>query len=408
MNIPIITISIDLLFLGLFVGTSLTGRSHRVWFVFGLSFAVAFVEPSPTDVLLPLMVLYVILTRRVSVRFTSFLPLLFTIPLILTAVSTPNSFSLNYTLITAHLVVLCVVATTLRQQERKQVFSGLVWAALMNALVLIVTLILRLIGSEAAALFSQWAGFRGLYKDRNVLVSLLLASFGITVLDRKWIKAILIGPVLIATGSRGGYIGAIITIFLALLILLKDRGISPALAFWGLLLASLCVFPFWSQLILWKVSKPVQSYDTQRIHGYCEAVRWGLSNPQGKYPLQQAPIRVPKSSLKVAGVKGGSEPAVKGEVSFRFIPHNLFFETLAFHGVIGIVVLFTLLAAAGVNLLCNLPYSTKALILLVAVLVPAMFQPPLHWRTLWLALGIALSDFGGRKPRGTPEDSGSE
>ena len=286
MSIPIVAIFADLLFLCLFVGSLVIGRARRVWFIFGLSFAAAFVEPSPTDVLLPLMVLYVILTRRVSVRFLSFLPLLFIIPLILTVVSTPNTFSLNYTLITAYLVVLCVVATTLQQQEREQVFSGLVWAALLNVFVLIAALLLRLMGSEAMGLFLRWSSFRGLYKDQNVLVSLLVPAFGIAVLSTRWrwIKVILIGPAVIATGSRIGYIGAMVTGFLALAILLKDRRITPALAFSGLLLASLCVFPFWSRLILWRVGKPIQDYDVRRTSGYLKAVEWGVSNPQGKYP----------------------------------------------------------------------------------------------------------------------------
>ena len=390
----------------------LAQRTDKIWFVFGMSFAVAFVEPSPTDVLVPLVALYVIFTRRMDVRSLSFLPLLFIIPLIFTCVSTPNSPSLNYTLITAYLVVLCVVATTLREDEREQVFSGLVWAALINALVLIVALLLRLMGSDAAGLFFRWACFRGLYKDQNVLVSLLVPALGIAVLSTRWkwrwIKVILIGMTVIATASRGGYISVLLIGSLVLVILLRHSGITPALALLGGLLLSVCVFPFWGQIILWKIGKPIQSYDYRRLSGCYQAIEWGVSNPQGKYPLQRAPTRVSEGSLKVLGIKGGCEPAVKGGVSFRFTPHNLFFETLGFHGVIGVVVIFALLAAAGANLLCNLPYSTKALILLVAVLVPAMFQPPLHWRTLWLALGIALSDFGGGKPRGTPKDSGSK
>ncbi|RKY16081.1 MAG: hypothetical protein DRP82_00045 [Planctomycetota bacterium] len=391
---------------------SLTQRTGRIWFVFGLSFAVAFVEPSPTDVLVPLVVLYVILTRRISVRPLSLLPLLFMIPLISTCLSTPNSPSLNYTLITAYLVILCTVATTLREEEREQVFSGLVWAALINGIVLIIALLLRLTGAKAAWLFFRWACFRGLYKDQNVLVTLLVPALGIAVLKTgwrwKWIRVILIGMAVVATASRGGYISVLLTGSLVLVILFRQKAMTPALALLGGLLASACIFPFWGQVILCKIGKPIQSYDYGRLSGYYQAIKWGIAHPQGKYPLRRVPTRVSRGSLKVAGIKGGCEPAVKGEFSFSFTPHNLFLEALGFHGVIGVVVILILLVVAGANIICNLPTSTKALIFLVGVLVPAMFQPPLHWRTFWLALGIALSDFGGRKSRETSEDPGSK
>ncbi len=262
-----------------------------------------------------------------------------------------------------------------------------------------------------------------LFKDPNVfgayLVPAVILLWALMVTDPKsglarrlaegGIALLLTLGVLLA-GSRAAWGGLVLGLGLyILLLLIWRRDWSRLRRGWALGLGMVLALAMAFHPQVWPMLEQraalIKAYDHDRFSAQREALSSFLPSKIGSSQGQGEPAHLPR----VGSSQGQGEPADllrvvlhyaagtgpgQSEVVLQYATHNLYLRIFYEHGIIGVLGLVLLLAAIGWGLRRSLsggdPWRVTLTTILISLLVMSFLIDSLHWRHLFVFLGLAL------------------
>lgn len=382
----------------LLVGVGFTAYEVLVWLCFSLIGFVR-IEPAPFDYLL-LAVMAIGLARgklelfnvRQNALVLSGLWIFILANLVSMVGVAAQPASWRFMLITFYLLVLFLFVRLYGHDEKAIhiLLAGYLVSAMVNA----VLVILGLLGLGFASSMVGWS-IRGVgfFKDPNVFGA-YMASAAMIAMDRivqskgRWFRVIgygilvfLLGFTAVYSLSRAVWVSLVLSIGVYACLLAREAPRSAAIVLSVLLaLAITAVFFLQSSQMAAFVSAHMrlQDYDMARFGNQYQGLIAGLSQPLGVGP---------------AGWPNA---------------HSLYVKTLAEHGLLGLVSLGMVIVGSIWPLIRRVAVmdgSRRALsaqvllAILIGQLVNSVVIDSIHWRHLWVLLGIAwaFSDGPGTK-----------
>jgi O-antigen ligase len=365
-------------------------------------FGVVFIEPSPPDAVLGIVMLVAVITGRFSVNAVP-LPML----ALLLGFIALNAISAIFAIlpgravfffsITAYLAMFALWLTGyVNSIERaRSVIRPLVAGAVVSAVVGVAVLFVNF-PAKALLDFSDGYRARGFFKDPNVygpflvVVALIVLS---EILEPRLLKGRLVTKLAILLSlslgvlfaySRAAWLNAVVGVLTMLLVYTFRRHGSVNVAKIIVTLAiaftvGTVMLAATGQTQFLRQRAQLQSYDTQRF----AAQEQGLELAQ-RYPLGIGPGQF--------------------EETVGYAAHSTYVRTLAEQGVLGLVVmaalLFGTLGFAAANVVRGRDsYGVSSAALLAAwcgVMANSAFVDTLHWRHVWLV--AALIWVGAMRP----------
>lgn len=389
---PGVTIGVGTAAIGLFVLA--VGRYELAAGLGMFLFGVVFIEPSPPDAVLGVVMLVAVLTGRFSLHAVP-LPMLAAV-IGLLALNTISAIFAVYPgravfffAITAYLAAFALWLTGYVNSvaRARSVIRPLVAGAVVSSLVGVAVLIASFPGKGFVD-FSDGARARGFFKDPNVfgpflvVVALIVLS---EILEPRLLRGRLVTKLAILLSlslgivfaySRAAWLNAAVGLAVMMGIYALRRGggrnvakiavtLAVAFAIGTVTLAATGQLDFLSQ------RAQLQSYDTERFAGQREGVRLAQTHPLGIGPGQF-------------------------EDTVGIAAHSTYVRTLAEQGVLGLIATFLLLAGtlalAALNAVSGRDsYGISSAALLAAwcgVMANSAFVDTLHWRHLWLIAAL--------------------
>lgn len=376
-----------------------------LYILLGLSTCIAFIEPSPFEVL-GVVVLLIYAGNvmqsswwRVSGSLTatmllvlSLFVLLQLVPIAFQAHSTASSAF--YAGVTTFLIMIAVHLGRLHgtNDARFSAFlAGYACAALLSALLALATL------HPATALLPDLLQLgsrpKAFFKDPNVLGPYLIPACVVFLemagraRGARTVLFILCASVcaagVIASGSRGAW--ANLAIVLAIYGVLSSRRqlatLSLLAVFAAVPVAAFLVGDSTSEILhLYGSRTQLQSYDSDRFAMAQEAVELGLRYPVGVGPGE-----------------------VAAHLSLRMDPHNTYARIWAENGPVSLILLLVFLLLLLTHVLQECigrslhPSFICAFSLLVGALVNAAVVDTLHWRHFWIIVAVCMFSFNPRR-----------
>ena len=365
-------------------------------------FGVVFVEPSPPDAVLGIVILVAIVSGRFSVSAVPLPMLAAVVTLIgLNAISAIYAAdpgrAVFFFAITIYLALFALWLTGYVDSiaRARSVIRPLVAGAVVSSLLGVAVIVTTFPGHELID-FSDGFRARGFFKDPNVfgpflvVIALIVLSEiveprllrGRQITKVATLLALTLG--IVFAFSRAAWLNAAVGLFVMLLVYALRRGGGRSVAKLAVILAvafaaGTVTLAATGQLGFLYERAQFQSYDTERFEGQREGIRLAQEYPFGIGPGQFE---------ETAGIAA----------------HSTYVRTLAEQGVLGLITTFFLLAGtlalAALNAVKGRDSfgiaSTALLAAWCGVMANSAFVDTMHWRHLWLV--AALIWVGAMRP----------
>lgn len=352
--------------------------------------ALVQVEPAPFDMLVPVALAAGLAGRHMQVRLDArFWTLTAFVGLSLISVAQAGDLAtaIRYVAITGYLALLYLaVAGLIQQNVRQAIIAGIVVAALATAALTLVAFY-DVPGLEHL-LYHRGPRWQGTFKDPNVFGGFLVLPLAWS-LDRVmaggragWVLAtavLLLG--LVMSLSRGAVLAGAVTLAIMAVLALRRREYAQvrrgafALALGLAVVAGFVLAHDLGPALLARVK--LQEYDSVRF----EVQKRAVAGRRSSEVREQLVAGRSRSSWAL-----GMGPG-QFEVVHAYATHSLYLRIMAENGLFAFApfAAFVALHIAGVG-----PGGGTILAILIGQLVDGLVIDTLHWRHMWVLLGLAV------------------
>lgn len=355
-----------------------------------VTIAVVQVEPAPFDMLVPVVLAAGVAGRHIQVRLDArFWTLAAFVGLSVVSVARADDLAaaIRYVAITGYLALLYLaVAGLIQQNVRQAVIAGIVVAALATTALTLVAF--YDVQSLKHLIYDRGPRWQGAFKDPNVFGGFLVLPLAWSV-DRvmaggqaRWVfstAVLLLG--LVMSLSRGAVLAGAVTLGFMAVLALRRREYAQvrrgafALALGLAVVAGFVLAHDLGPAIRGRIG--LQEYDSVRF----EVQKTAVTGRRSSEVREQLVAGRSRSSWAL-----GMGPG-QFEVVHAYATHSLYLRIIAENGLFAFApfAAFVALHIAGVG-----PGGGTILAILIGQLVDGLVIDTLHWRHMWVLLGLAV------------------
>ena len=363
----------------------------------GLLF-IALIEPSPSDILFPIILVFAFKKREVivdKIRRQRLYFFFMSVFLIISSLSVLNvsvlSASLRYYLITIYLICYSFIIFSFSDNTNYRLIFRVY---IIGSSIAAVLGIMGYLGFGGSILIYDLERTKSLFKDPNVFGPYLVPSIILLIYnfkERKMFKNIFAVPLLlvnfvglILSFSRGAYLSFTAALALYFILNIKSVNFKKALKFILIFSSIICIVWFaflsdgWKEFFISRLT--LQSYDNTRFAVQAKGLALSLTHFLGYGPGQFEYIMAFYFNEPISA-------------------HSLYIRALVESGFLGSALFFCCFIYIMIRLfninrkgefenkcLASILFSVTAGILLNSLVIDSI-----HWRHLWLFAGLSLS-----------------
>lgn len=364
-----------------------------------LLLSVAFIEPSPSDIIFVFLFVFMWKSRKTETAILNarhvilaFL-YLFILSNIISLYNLTNLIvGIKYLIITIYLVLYAVlIFRNVGMKNYKLIFTAYIISSTAAALIGISGYLLKI----PVLTCYEFTRAKALFKDPNVfgpflvpavilLLSILKEKRQSKVVNLIIIAAIIINSIgILISFSRGAYVNFLIAIIIYFIFSYKEMRLKRLvlysvvfLLFFGVLWAAIADDNF-KDFFAHRVK--LQGYDLER------------------FKVQQSGLSIAKGRLFGYG-PGQYELTVERAMDFRYSAHSLYIRVILENGILGFLILIAFLTILLFFLLRICLYQIGSrkdagivlMAILCGILINGIVVDTLHWRHLWLFVGMSI------------------